>query len=56
MTRLLLFIHDVRNRLRWGGRLIDSGLDAELQFGFGSTVELLVDCWIVAVEGHVGPS
>lgn len=51
-----MIIHDVWNRLRYGGRLRNGSLNTELQLGLGSSVELLVDGGIIAVESDVGTS
>jgi hypothetical protein len=49
----LLLVHDIWSSLGndWGG---DNGsFDAELQFGFGSSVELLVDGLIAAIQNNI---
>lgn len=41
---------------RWQYIISNGDFDSELEFGFGSTVELLVDRWIVAVKSNVRSS
>jgi len=51
-----LFIHDVDSRTLGLLRFDDCSFETQLELGFSSTIQLLVDRWVVAIEGDVGAS